>query len=202
MAEDLIVVNTKNAHTWNNTISAQLVQDEFVLPGEFPYPTYIATPAAGVACTNAGDDVGQLMAPAGSKLRIRRIRVEQFAKVTAVLSTQLEVWRVTTAGTAGTAITPSKLDPAAGGAGATAASGILLANRGTAGALLLRRTFWPVQTDPVGGINAPAWEWFEQPNSQPIIVAAGVTNGIVIRNPTARAGLTVSWEIEFSEMAF
>jgi hypothetical protein len=202
MGESFIAIGAKNAHTWQRLVGATNVEDEFVLPGEFPYPSYIAEPATGVSCAAAGDDVAQLMAGVSLNVRIRRIRVEQFALITTSISTQLQVFKVTTAGTGGTAITPTKADNGDSASGATAASGVPNATRGTAGAMFLQRTFWPVQTVPVGGTNAPFWEWVEQPGMKPLIIPAGAANGIVIRNPTARAALTVSWEIEFIETAF
>lgn len=205
MAESIVQVTEgsgKKLHTWQRTVGANNVEDEFVIPGEYPLASYIAIGSA-VSCATANDDILQVMAGAALNLRIRRIRIEQEGLVTAAALALFTVLRVTTAGTLGTAITPSKMDNADVASGATAMSGVPTASKGTAGASLLVREFWPVQTAPVGGLGStPANEWVQQPGMKPIVIPAGVTNGIVIRNGLARAGLTVHAEIEFVETSF
>jgi len=205
MAESLIQVTEgvgKKLHTWQRTIGANNVEDDFSLPGEYPLAAYVVTPAAAVSMATAGDDIAQIMAGASLNVRIRRIRFEQSAPVTAATFTPVTLIRLTTAGTGGTAITPAKMDNGDSASGATAASGVPVGTRGTAGVTLLNRTIYPVQTAPAGGTPTPYWEWIQLPGVKPIIIPAGAANGIAIRNSGGRAGLTVFWEIELVETSF
>lgn len=207
MGESLVQVTEgtgKKLHTWQKTVGANSVEDEFVIPGEYPLPSYIVSPAAAVSCANAGDDVFQLMAGASLNLRIRRVRVEQAGLITSAAGANFRLARVTTAGTGGTAITPAKLDNSDSAAGATAASGVPTATSGTLGSQFFIRQFDPVQTAPTGGVapSGPFWEWTSARDGKPIIIPAGTANGLVVRNISARAGLTVNFEVEFVETSF
>ena len=72
----------KKLHTNQRTIGANAVEDEYVLPGEFPLPGYFAV-ANAVAATTANDHLLQVMAGASLKVRIRRISVSQNQLATA-----------------------------------------------------------------------------------------------------------------------
>jgi hypothetical protein len=193
----------KRLHTYDRTISSVLVQEQAVFPAEYPYPSYIVTPAAAVSCAVAGDDIAQVMAGSSLHVRIRRIRVDQYAAITTAALTAFTVYRTTSAGTSGTAITPVKADTADAAAGATAASGVPNASHGTATDALAWRVLLPVQTSATAGMSqGPFWEWVHTPGTKGIIIPAGTSNGIVIRNAGARAGLTVTFEIEFTETAY
>jgi hypothetical protein len=206
MAESTILVpdsGTKKLHTFQRTIGANSVEDEVVIPGEHYLASYVVMPAAAVTCANAGDDIAQVMAGATLNVRIRRIRLEQAGLITAAAATTFLIARVTTAGTGGTAITPSKMDNGDAASGATSASGVPTATHGTIGTNYFTRTIFPVQTAPAGGLAlAASWEWVQHPGMKPLIIPAGITNGFVIRNQGARAGLTVNFEIEFTESSF
>jgi hypothetical protein len=47
-----------------------------------------------------------------------------------------------------------------------------------------------------------AWDWQALPNGKSLIVAAGATNGIVIKNVAAVAGGTLTGWIEYVETTF
>ena len=202
MAESSVNVTEgsgKRLHTNDRTISAVLVQDQVVIPGEFPYASYIAS-AANVSAAAAADHVMQLMAGSSLHLRIRRIRVEQYGLITAAAAQQLELWRLTSAGTGGTAVTAAKFntaDAAAGAAGMTLPSA-----KGTEGTRLDTREFFAVQTASTAGSLTPYIEWTWGENMGPLIVPAGTANGIAIKCLSARTGLTVSVAIEFVETSF
>lgn len=205
MAESIVQVapdsSGKKLHTWQTTIGANAVEDEFTLPAEFPYPSYIAS-ASAISIATAGDDILQIMAGASLKVRIRRIYIEQVSAATTAALGIFAITRVTTAGTGGGAVTPAKLDNADAAAGATAASAVPNASHGTAGVELFRKSIWLVQTVPVGGIGGIWTEWDQLTNSKPIVIPTGVTNGLVIRNVVARAAATVNVFVEFVETAF
>lgn len=206
MAESLVQVTEgsgKKLHTWSRTIGANTVEDEFTIPGEYPMAAYILSTASNVGGATTGDDLLQLMAGASLNLRIRRVRIES-AGITAAAIATFQLARVTSAGTGGTAITPVKFDNADAAAGATGASGVPNASHGTIGSIFFTRSMYPVQTPGAAGGPSPNpfWEWVQQPGMKPIIVPAGTTNGIVIRNSVGRAGSAYYLEMEFVETSF
>jgi hypothetical protein len=192
----------KKLHTFQRTIGANTVEDELVIPGEHYLATYVVT-AGGISTATVGDDAMQIMAGASTIVRIRRIRIEQDGLVTAAAISTWSVGRLTTAGTGGTAITPQKLDSADGAAASTAAFAVPNATHGTIAATYhFRRSLFLVQTAPVGGLGQVYSEWLAMPGGKPLIIAAGTTNGVAVRNQTARAGGSISIEIEYTESSF
>lgn len=191
----------KKLHTYQRTIGANAVEDELVIPGEHYLASYIASYGA-ISAANAGDDVAQLMAGASLNVRVRRIRVEAVTLIAAAGLCLFQVYRLTSAGTGGAAVTPSKFDNNDGAAGATAAGGIPTATKGTKGALMLYRAIQPTQTAATAGAGESFWEWTANPGMKPLIIPAGATNGIGISNVAAHAGLQVAIEIEFTETSF
>jgi hypothetical protein len=186
----------KKLDTWSRIIGGNTVEDEFVLPGEFPYASYTAV-ATGVSSATAASHMMQIMAGAGLNVRIRRIRVNQLAAAGGVNTIDLSIVRLTTAGTGGTVITPSKLDNGDAAAGATAMT--LPTVKGTEGAILWDESMW-VGTAAIPPSNG-RWEWVQHPGSKPIIIPAGATNGIAIKN-TALATATFSITVELVETSF
>lgn len=182
----------KRSHTWNRTISAVSVEDEFVQPGEFPYPTYTVY-AQNVSMATAASHVMQLMSGASTIIRIRRIRAAQLTATAG--SERLEIVRLTTAGTGGTAITArpyDTADSAAVGAGMT-----LPTVKGTEGVFL-----GSLVLNNYTAVGAVSWaEWRQMPNSKPIMIPAGTTNGIALKS-SGLAATAVDVEIEFVETAF
>lgn len=182
----------KKLHGWDRTIGANTVQDEFVLPGEFPYATYTVY-AQNVSTATAASHTMQLMAGASLNVRIRRIRV---VELTATAGTvRLEIVRLTTAGTGGTAITARPFDTADAAAGA---AGMTLPTvKGTEGTFL-----GSLVVGTYTAVGAAFWqEWRQSPNAKPIIIAAGTTNGIALK-ASGLAATAVDVEIEFVETAF
>lgn len=205
MAESLVNVTEgagKKLHTWQTTIGANNVEDEFVLPAEYPYPSYTAY-YHNVSIATANDHLAQLMAGATLNVRIRRIRIEQNANATAAARADFQLLRLTTAGTGGTAVTPSKLDTADAAAGA---AGIIIPGvKGTESTvirdevLIMRQAIATTQTQPEETIE---WTWFPSTAIKSLKIPAGAANGIAIKNIVAIAGATVDITIEFVEQAF
>jgi len=50
--------------------------------------------------------------------------------------------------------------------------------------------------------NLYAWEWHQSESSGPIVIPAGTSNGICLKNTTAVAGASVNIEIEFVETLY
>jgi hypothetical protein len=189
----------KRLHTFNRTIGAVSVEDEFMLPGEFPYATYSVSVNL-VATTTSLSHVMQIMAGASLNVRVRRIRIKQRDGPAAITVMDFAVLRLTTAGTGGTAITPRPYDTADAAAGATAQT--LPTAKGTEGVFLWQEGFWfATAAIPATG-SKDFIEWVQLPGSKPIIIPAGTTNGIAIKNTGAVAASSVSVDIEFVETNF
>ena len=92
MPESLIVVNTKNAHTWNRTIGANSIEDEYVLQGEQPLPSYTIQ-ASTISIATANDHVLEIMAGASLNVRIRSILIEQVVNATAAALVSFALFR-------------------------------------------------------------------------------------------------------------
>jgi hypothetical protein len=203
MAESLVQVTEgagKKLHTWSTVVGANTVEDEYVIPGEVPTPSYFLQPLTAVSVATINDHVGQLMAGASLKLRIRRIYVQQAALATTVASMTIAVMRLSTAGTGGTAITARPHDTTAAAAGGAGMS--LPTVKGTEGVELFRRRLVLTQTLSTAGGQVPSWEWDEHSSLQPIIVPAGTANGICLKVLAAHAAATIEWTVEFTELAY
>jgi hypothetical protein len=201
VAESSIAVTVgsgKNLHTWDRTISAVLVQDQFVLPGEFPYATYSVLSGA-VATATANSHLLQIMAGASLNVRIRRVSIRQGTPPAAVTGMEFQFVRLTTAGTGGGAITPAKFDNADAASGATAQT--LPTSKGTEGAVL-KDTAAYLMTAATITSPVPSLLWEQLPGSKPIIIPAGTANGIAIKNVGALATATMYIEVEFVETSF
>jgi hypothetical protein len=194
--ESLIVVGAKNAHTLSRTIGANLIEDEVVLPGEYPYATYSCI-ASGIATTTANSHLMQIMAGSSLTVRIRRIRIAQNAGASAYTTLPLQLVRLTTAGTGGTAITARAYDSADSAAGA---AGMTLPTvKGTEGNFVWAQSMWLA----TGTVGSPGLlEWTQLPNSKPIIIPAGTTNGIAIKNTLGPGTATVDITVELVETNF
>lgn len=200
MAESIVQVTEgvgKKFHTWSRVVSAQTVEQQFVLPGEFVYATYTVV-ASLISVATAADHLLQIMAGASLNVRIRRIYVRQAAAVTAASSSGIDVVRLTTAGTGGTAVTPRPLDTADAAAGCTAQT--LPTAKGTEGSIVLEDRIGLIQTQPV--VDTAKMEWRQSPNAKPLIIPAGVANGIAIKNLNANAGASVTITVELVETAY
>jgi len=204
MAESIIQVapdsTGKKLHTWSYPVGANTVEDEVVVQGPQPWPTYVAV-AGSVSIATANDHIMCLNAGASLKLRIIRIRLEQSSNATASATGTFQLLRTTTgAPTGGTAVTPAPYDTA-DTAGATART--LPAVKGTESTMLNQQAVTMRQTVAAAGTQVDdGWEWVYNGHGKPIIVPAGTTNGLVIKSITAIAGCTVNVSIEFVETAF
>jgi hypothetical protein len=191
----------KRLHAWDRTIGATLVQDQFMLPGEYPLASY-ETHAIGASTAVANDHSLQVMAGASNYVRIRRIRVEQLASATTAAICNFQILRLTTAGTGGSVMTPRPWD--SGDTAATATSMQVPTAKGTEGVELLR--FAIAMRQAVSGTASPAddpvWEWAQLPGQKPLIIPAGTANGICVKNTTAVAAATVMVSVEFVETAW
>lgn len=177
----------KKAHTNQRTIGANVVEDEYTLPGEYAYATYTFS-ASAVSHATAASHMLQIMAGASLNVRIRKIVVSQRGVPAAVISTEFVFVRLTTAGTGGTVITARPYDGADAAAGATGMT--LPTAKGTEGVTLWDESIW------LGTVAVPVATnklvWTQTPGTKPIIIPAGTTNGLAIKNS---AGSTATMDI-------
>ena len=201
MAETFVNVTEgsgKKLHAWDRTIGANTVLDEFMLPGEYPVAAYTLRFSQISGATSA-DHLLQIMAGASLNVRVRRIVVVQHAAPAAVSANELQVLRLTTAGTGGTAVTPGKLDNADSAAGAAGMT--LPTAKGTESTILYTQSVW------LGTAAIPVRDGLRIdpaiiPALKPILIAAGTSNGIAVKLTTGVASLTFSGYAEIVETSF
>lgn len=202
MAESLVQVTSGGGpkmHTWQWSIGGNNVEDEAVFPGEYPYPTY-AVLANGISVATANDHVLQLMAGTTNKVKVRRIRVSQSGLATTAAFGFFEIWRVTTAGTGGTAVTARPMDTANTYSGAAMT---LPTVKGTESVLIDRARILIGQSTTL--VQTDVWDWPEPDpfgRTQSLIIPAGVANGIVVKSTAAIAAASVNVTIWAVEQAF
>lgn len=201
MAENIVEVTAGSGtklHSWSRTIGANTVHDEFTLPGEFPYGSYVAV-AESISIATANDHVLQIMAGASLNVRIRYIRIEQSANASAAANAGFQILRLTTAGTGGTTVTPARYDTSDSASGATAQT--LPSSKGTESTLLDRCTL-SMRASANPGTAEDVYEWTQKPGMKPIIIASGTSNGIALKSITAVTSASVHVHVEFVETAF
>lgn len=178
------------------TENAQVVQDQKIILGE-PYVATYSIPFT-VSTSLGTDHLLQIMAGASLNVRIRAIYMAQGSAASAAGTQQIQVLRLTTAGTGGSAITPTAYDTSDAASGATAMS--VPTSKGTEGAVLLRLIYPIVTTLPVQ--YAPQPQWFQEENHKPIIIPAGTANGIALKPVVAISGMNLTGYVEFSETSY
>lgn len=208
MAESIVQVTEgsgKKLHTFNRTIGANSVEDEVIVLGEQYLASYGAGTQAQVSVATANSHLFQLMAGASLNVYVREIRVYQAAVATAAAINFLAIFRLTTAGTGGTAITPQPHDTTDAASGAAAMS--LPTAKGTEAAAWIdgAEVYW-LQTMPTAVEFQPLRaKWtFGEPGSKlkALRIPAGTANGICVKNLTANAAATCIVVCEFSEANF
>ena len=183
------------------TEGAVTVHDEKVILGEQYLPEY-TTAADSVSVATVNSHPLQIMAGASLRVRIHRIEIHQYTLATTAAFMELRLYRLTTAGTGGSASGANPLDPASAAAGATVMT--LPTAKGTEGVVMAISKPYLMQTAAASAPMAqPILVWnFDGPRSQPLIIAAGTSNGIALKNMTAHAAATIGWTVWFTESSF
>jgi hypothetical protein len=206
MAESIVSVTEgsgKKLHTFSRTVGANTVEDEFVVVGEQPLATYIATTST-VSTATADSHLVQVMAGASLPVYIRRIEVYQVGLATTASLAQLLLFRLTSAGTGGTVLGPAPLDGTDAASGATAMT--LPTVKGTeAAAKFYSATAYLMQTLGASAqLNQPILVFdAERLRSKALRITAGTTNGIALKIATSGvAAATVYINVWFSEASY
>lgn len=173
------------------TENANIIQDQKVIEGEHYNATYTVTTGV-VSIATANSHALEIMAGASLNVRIRRIEIWQTSAITAAALVSLALYRLTSAGNTGGAVTPRPLDTSDGASGCTALT--LPTNKGTEDVLIAQAHPYFIQTigasTPIAG---PAVVWnFDGPRIKPLLIALGTSNGIAIKNTAAYAGANVN----------
>lgn len=178
----------KKAHAWDRTIGANTVLDEAVFFGEQPLATYTITGAAALLTTAASHTL-QIMAGASLNVYLRRIQVYQLVLETAATIVQWDLFRLSSAGTGGTALTPAPLDTTDAAAGCTGMT--LPTAKGTETTKVYSGTSMCIQTVPTGGPGtAPLildWDFDKMMRGKCPRLAAGATIGFALKQVTGAA---------------
>lgn len=191
MPESIVQVTEgtgKKLHTFNRTIGANSVEDEVVLLGEQYVTTYSVVPGAVTTTTTLNSHMLQIMAGASLVVYVRRIAIYQLLAAAAYTPAQIQIRRLTTAGTGGTAGTLAAFDSTDAAAGA--ATMVLPAVKGTEGAVLWDSVM-TVQGVAAAGLRDLVWEFnADRLRTKAIRIPAGTANGICVKNATAVATST------------
>lgn len=181
-------------HTWQRSISSVNREDQYVQLGEPALPTYVIGFEAVTTTTAA--HIVQIMSGASTYTRIHKIEVyvNDWPASTSLL--QLQVVRLTSAGTGGTTGTPSAFDTA-DTASATCMS--LPTVKGTEGTGLMRLAV-PMGTDVSAAQYTTSWEALDR--GKPLIIPSGTTNGICLKVVTGIASSGVVAYVYFTETAW
>lgn len=187
----------KKLHSFQRTIGSNDVQDEIVVLGEPYLPSYTAT-ASGQSMTTINSTLLQLMAGSSLKLYVHRIAVYQSADAGTATVSEIQIARITSAGSGGTVITPNPHDSGDAASGASAMA--LPSSAPTVTTSIVRRPFIARDALPASA-ELPIFHWEPARGSKAIVVP--VSNGIAVRLVgSALTSATCNVEIDFTEASF
>lgn len=184
----------KKTATEERTVSSVVVQSQYVILDEPAAPTYSVV-ATGISAATTADHVLQIMAGSSSYVRVHSIRIEQRGAASGAAVMGVALYRLTTAGSGGTSITPRPFDTA-DTAAATAMS--LPSSKGTEGSQLWQWELEAEQTRPYLGVAT----WETSPRCKPIIIPAGTANGLAIKVVAGVASVTLTVNVLITETAW
>lgn len=188
-------------HTVTEVIGADTVHQEVWKQGE-PYLASYTVTFDGISTATANSHLLQIMAGSSLKVRVRRIEMHQDEVATTAVLMNTRLYRLIAAGTGGSTTIPNPLETSDAAAGATVM--ILPTVKGTEGALIAIAK--PYMTQTLGAsspLKQPIIVWnFDRPRSKPLIIAAGTSNGIAVKNLTAVAGAQVLFDVWLDESNF
>lgn len=205
MAEGFVQVTEgagKKLRTFERTVGANNVHSTAIVHDEAHLASFMATTAGttGISTATVNSAVIELMAGASLNVYLRRIRIYQFQVATTAAIMGYDLVRCSTAGTAGTALTSLARD-----LGDTPSATVkTLPTPGTLTSTIDTRIAYMLQTIPTAVYFNPLQADFDyrDTRSKALIIPAGTSNGIIVRNRQAIAGATISIVIEWDEASF
>lgn len=206
MAESTLQVTAGSGtklHTNQRTIGVNTVEQQVVLHGEQYLATYTVVTAATSIATAASHTL-QIMAGASLPVYLRRIMVYQIGLATTAALINWDLFRLSTAGTGGTAVTPSPLDSTDSASGAAAMT--LPSVKGTEGTIIWRASSQTIQTVGTGGTGVNPLlldlDFDKLFRGKVPRLAAGTSNGFALKQVTGAAAATVYVVATISEASF
>jgi hypothetical protein len=199
MAESTVGVDEgtdKYLHTMQRTISATAKEDQYVLDGEPAAATYVAI-AKTIVTTTSASHILFLMGDGTNYCRMRRLFVRQVVAAGAATLAELSIFRLSTAGSGGGAITARPYDSADAAFGGTIQT--LPSSKGTEGVELWHDRLW--LTNSIAA-QPNSVEWVARPGQKPIIWGSATTDGIALKIVTGIATSTLDVMVEFTNLAY
>ncbi len=185
-------------HAVSRTDGADTVLQFYAVDAERETATYRVV-FSGIALATANSHICQVMAGSSLRVGIKRIRIWQTGtNATTTQRFQYRIYRLTTAGTGGSSITPAVIDPSDSASGATAMT--LPSSKGTEGTLIDHGRHLIHATNTTVGLDTLTWD-FSQLRDKAIWIAAGTSNGIAIKAISSDSAATVDGIIDIVETA-
>lgn len=189
----------KNIASYQRSVDAATVETYKYVKDEPFMHSYTAVVTAAVAMSTANSHLIQLMAGGTLRVGLRSILIEQVANATGIARIQLQLYRLTTAGTGGTSITPRPLDPLNSSVGATVMT--LPSSKGTEGVLIDQRHMLIHTTATTIGVDPLRWD-LETERTQSAWITAGTSNGLAVKCVPSDASATFRMTMTFVEASY
>lgn len=161
-------------------------------------PTYIII-AQAIPLSTANSHILAVMAGASLKVLVRRITVTQVANANAIAQTSMRLFRLSTAGSGGGALTPALYDTADAAAGATALT--LNSSKGTETTQVSQRRWLIHTTATTIGLLPLVWD-FRGLRTKGLVIPTGTSNGLALKNVSSDTTATVDVEMEIAESPY
>lgn len=184
-------------HAVQRTDGADTVFQPYSVEAEPEIASYRIASGSAASTATSNSHLIQIMAGASLRVCVRRITVYQAGNAASTGADQFAIYRLTSAGTGGTSLTPAPLDPADSAAGATAM--LLPTSKGTESTLIEYRQVILHATEATVGLNPIAVFEFERERTKGLWIAAGTSNGIALKNVTSDASASVRIVAEIVE---
>lgn len=192
----------KKLRTFQRTVGVNDVHSSAIVHDEPYLASFVAHTggAAGISTATINSALVELMAGASLNVYLRRIRIYQFQVATTAAIVGFDLVRVSTAGTGGTALVELARDMG----DTPSASGKTLPTPGTLTNTIDTRIAYMLQTIPTATDFNPLRADFDYRDmrSKALIIPAGTSNGLIIRNRQAIAAATISIVVEWDEANF
>ena len=180
---------------WQRTKTSNTVNEAAVVLSEPYLASYSVSVTTAAATATANSHLLQIMAGALNRVVLRRLVVYQMVAAGAATAVNLQLLRLTTAGSGGTSFTPRALDPIDTATAATAQT--LPSSKGTEGNILWTGV---MNVAASAGVQQPILDLrWDDPRTRPPVIAAGTSNGLALKNITSLATATVHIYAEFVE---
>jgi len=186
----------KYLHTHQRTISGTAREDTYVQQGESAYPTYSAV-ARNISIATANDHVLQIMGDGSNYSRLRQVQIQLGATYsTAIAVVVIGLYRLSTAGTGGSALTPAPHDTSDtyGGGAMT-----LPSSKGTEGALL---HVWSLPNYGSGSVIFSTGPTIWTPSGKPVIFGTATSSGLAFKVIVNAASTTIDINAEFAVTSY